>query len=50
MALCIGPSLRRFRTLAKHRRHGVAFKRQVTQEFIGGETLHSLWTSRGRLD
>jgi hypothetical protein len=25
--------------MAKHRSHSVAFKRQVAQEFIGGETL-----------
>ena len=28
--------------MAKHRSHSVAFKRQVAQEFLGGETLHSL--------
>lgn len=28
--------------MAKHRHHSVTFKRQVAQEFIGGETLHSL--------
>ena len=28
--------------MAKHRSHSVAFKRQVAQEFIAGETLHSL--------
>lgn len=28
--------------MAKHRSHSVAFKRQVAQEFIGGETLHGL--------
>ena len=28
--------------MTKHRSHSVAFKRQVAQEFIGGETLHGL--------
>src|SRR5215210_4313388 len=28
--------------MAKHRSHSVAFKRQVAQEFIAGETLHAL--------
>ena len=28
--------------MVKHRSHSVAFKRQVAQEFIAGETLHSL--------
>lgn len=28
--------------MAKHRSHSAAFKRQVAQEFIGGETLHGL--------
>jgi transposase len=28
--------------MAKHRNHSVEFKRQVAQEFIAGETLHSL--------
>src|SRR3979490_1410252 len=28
--------------MAQHRSHRVAFKRQVAQEFIGGETLHAL--------
>src|SRR3981189_2444638 len=28
--------------MAQHRSHSVAFKRQVAQEFIGGETLHAL--------
>jgi transposase len=28
--------------MAKHRSHSVAFKRQVAQEFIAGETVHSL--------
>jgi transposase len=30
------------KAMAKHRSHSVAFKRQVAQEFIGGETLHGL--------
>jgi transposase-like protein len=28
--------------LSKHRSHSIEFKRQVAQEFLGGETLHSL--------
>lgn len=28
--------------MSKHRSHSVAFKRQVAQEFIAGETLHGL--------
>ncbi len=28
--------------MAKHRSHGIDFKRQVAQEFIAGETLHAL--------
>jgi transposase-like protein len=28
--------------MARHRTHSVAFKRQVTQEFLAGETLHGL--------
>ena len=28
--------------MAKHRSHSVAFKRQIAQEFLGGETLHGL--------
>jgi transposase-like protein len=28
--------------MAKHRSHSIEFKRQVAQEFLGGETLHSL--------
>ena len=28
--------------MARHRSHSVAFKRQVAQEFIAGETLHGL--------
>ncbi len=28
--------------MAKHRTHSVAFKRQVAQEFLVGETLHGL--------
>ena len=29
-------------TLTKHRSHSAAFKRQVAEEFIAGETLHAL--------
>ena len=28
--------------MARHRSHSVAFKRQVVEEFIAGETLHGL--------
>lgn len=28
--------------MAKHRSHGVEFKRQVAQEYLAGETLHGL--------
>jgi transposase len=28
--------------MAKHRSHSLAFKRQVAQEFMAGETLHGL--------
>ena len=28
--------------MVKHRSHSVEFKRQVAQEFLGGETLHGL--------
>jgi transposase len=28
--------------MARHRSHSVAFKRQVAEEFLAGETLHSL--------
>ena len=28
--------------MAKHRTHGIEFKRQVAQEYLGGETLHGL--------
>lgn len=28
--------------MARHRSHSVAFKRQVVQEYLGGETLHEL--------
>jgi transposase len=30
------------KAMAKHRSHSVAFKRQVAQEFVAGETLHGL--------
>jgi transposase len=29
-------------TMTKHRSHSAAFKRQVAEEFIAGETLHGL--------
>ena len=28
--------------MAKHRTHSMAFKRQVVQEYLAGETLHGL--------
>ena len=28
--------------MAKHRTHGIAFKRRVVQEYLAGETLHGL--------
>jgi transposase len=28
--------------MARHRSHSAAFKQQVAEEFIGGETLHAL--------
>lgn len=28
--------------MARHRSHSVAFKRQVAQEYLSGETLHGL--------
>ncbi|WP_368039316.1 MULTISPECIES: hypothetical protein [unclassified Tardiphaga] len=28
--------------MRKHRTHSVEFKRQVSQEYLGGETLHGL--------
>jgi transposase-like protein len=28
--------------MAKHRSHSIAFKRQIAQKFISGETLHGL--------
>ena len=28
--------------MTKHRSHSAAFKRQVAEEFLGGETLHAL--------
>ncbi len=28
--------------MARHRSHSLAFKRQVAQEFVAGETLHAL--------
>jgi transposase len=32
----------RMKAMTKHRSHSVAFKRQVAQEFLAGETLHGL--------
>lgn len=28
--------------MSRHRSHSIEFKRQVAQEFLGGETLHGL--------
>jgi transposase len=28
--------------MAKHRTHSIEFKRQIAQDFIAGETLHTL--------
>ena len=28
--------------MAKHRTHSIAFKRQIVQEYLAGETLHGL--------
>jgi transposase len=28
--------------MAKHRTHSIEFKRQIVQEYLGGETLHGL--------
>jgi transposase len=36
------PGFRRMEAMTKHRSHSVAFKRQVAEEFIAGETLHGL--------
>ena len=36
------PGFQRMEAMTKHRSHSAAFKRQVAQEFIAGETLHSL--------
>ena len=33
---------RRMEAMTRHRSHSVAFKRQVAEEFIAGETLHAL--------
>jgi transposase-like protein len=30
------------KAMAKHRTHSIAFKRQVVQEYLSGETLHGL--------
>jgi transposase len=30
------------KAMAKHRTHSIEFKRQVVQEYLGGETLHGL--------
>jgi transposase len=33
--------------MAKHRTHSIEFKRQVVQEFLGGESLHGLAKRHG---
>src|SRR5258707_8777867 len=30
------------KAMAKHRSHSIEFKRQVVQEYLGGETMHGL--------
>jgi transposase-like protein len=30
------------KAMAKHRTHSIEFKRQITQDFIAGEALHTL--------
>ena len=30
------------KAMAKHRTHSIAFKRQVVQEYLSGETMHGL--------
>ena len=35
--------------MAERRSHGVAFKRQVAEAFLGGETLHDLSRSLIRI-
>ena len=32
----------RMEAMAKHRTYSIEFKRQVAQEYLGGETLHGL--------
>jgi transposase-like protein len=36
------PGFQMMKAMLKHRSHSVEFKRQITQEFIAGETLHAL--------
>jgi len=33
--------------MAKHRTHSIEFKRQVVQEFLGGESAHALAKRHG---
>ena len=40
--LTIVLGFQRMKAMTKHRSHSVAFKRQIAQEFIAGETLHGL--------
>lgn len=35
--------------MAKHRTHSIEFKRQVSPEYLGGETLHALSKSLNAL-
>src|ERR1700753_468194 len=45
ISVWICPSLlgfRRMEAMTKHRSHSAAFKRQVAEEFLGGETLQGL--------
>ena len=36
------PGFQRMEAMARHRTYSVAFKRQVAQEYIAGESLHGL--------
>jgi transposase-like protein len=36
------PGFQRKKTMAKHRRHSIAFKRQIAQAYLAGETVHGL--------
>src|ERR1700693_707107 len=36
------PGFQRMKAMARHRSHSIAFKRQVAEEYVAGETLHGL--------